>query len=611
MVRSCAALVLLIACTSSCAYYNTYYLAKRYYTTATEGLPYAVEKPNGTQTGNYQKAIDYSKKVIASYPKSKWVDDAYLMWAQSLLGKEDPLQTVTMLLDYHARFPVSPRTNESTFYLGVAYRQGRKPREALVALDEFLQKAPKHPLVPYAHLERARALMTLNRPAEAAQAASQVIDGYPGSPLVIRARATRAEASLAGGDPVGARKDFEELGFHAVDDQQRFEFLLREADCLEAARDYDTALDLLTTALSHEPAPVKTPSGAAPTGPGVERYGQLTLRVGTVHLLAGRSERALTAYKAVIQDYPKTALAAEAQYRIGYTFETVLDDFTTARQEYAKVRDQSVGSAFFTQATERQQSLDRLERFRSAGADSVDRQVEAGFLLAEQYLFQLDKPDRALEAYAGITRDHPGTPAAGKALNAQAWVLRRKLDRPAEADSLLWVVVHDYPATEAQLAARDYLEAAGHMVPAELIQIPGALAAALADTTTEVADSTTALADSTTGLTRPPEGTAALGTPAHGSEQLGPGAAAVAGAGALHVPPPAADTTLVPPPAIATPSLADTTAHPPVVATTPVHPDTSAAPRPIATAPVRADSSRTQPKPPAPPAHPDTPWAPR
>ena len=368
MIRRCqrrtvptlAALALLVVLGSSCAYYNTYYLAKRYYTTACAGLPYALEKPDGSQTGNYQKAIDYSKKVIATYPGSKWVDDAYLIWAQSLLGKEDPLQSVIMLQDFHARFPTSSRTNEAIFYLGVAFRQARKPREALVALDEFLQKAPKGPLAPYAELERSRALMTLNRPAEAAAAARRVIEGYPGGPLEIRARATHAEAALAGGDPISARKDFQELGLHAINDDQRFEFLLREADCLEAARDYDRALGLLNSALSTEIAPVKNASGVAPTGPGVERHGQLTLRIGTVYLLAGKPDQALAAYKTVLQDYPKTGLAAEAQYRIAYTHETALDDFTTARQEYAKVRDQSVASAFFTQATNRQQSLDRL-----------------------------------------------------------------------------------------------------------------------------------------------------------------------------------------------------------------------------------------------------------
>ena len=243
---SLAALVLLA---TSCAYYNTYYSARKYYMLATSGLPYSVEKPVGAQTTNYQRSIDYAKKVIADYPKSKWVDDSYLIWARSLLGKGDPLQTVSMLQDFSTRFPGSALKQDATFYLGVAYRQGRKYREALVPLDEYLQKAPKGDLAPYAYLERARTLMSLTRPADAAQSATRVIDGFPKSPLVSQARATRAEALLASGDPAGARADYTALGLRARDDDERFLYLLREVDCLEAARDYPTELALLSDAL--------------------------------------------------------------------------------------------------------------------------------------------------------------------------------------------------------------------------------------------------------------------------------------------------------------------------------------------------------------------------
>jgi TolA-binding protein len=495
-------LLLLLALGSwSCAFYNTYYMARKYYMTATGGLPYMVEKPVMSQAATFQKSIDYSKKVLGSYPKSKWADDAYLLWARALLGKEDPLETASLLQDFSGRFPGSPLKEEATFYLGVAYRQARKYREALVPLDEFLEKAPRSDLAPYAHLERALALASLKRNAEAAQAASQVVERFGKSGLEVRARAARAEALLASGDAGRARDDYRELGQRARDDDERFTFLLREADCLEAARDYPGELALLNNALSHEPAPPKSAGGAVALAPGADRYGRLTLRIGTVHLLAGRQEQALASYRDVVQDYPKTALSAEAQYRIGYAYETVLDDFDAARQEYAKVRDQSASSVYFTQANQRQQSLDRLAGYRSAGRDSSDRKVEAGFLLAEQYLFQLDKPERAIEAYNDVIRDHQGTEVAAKALNAEAWVLRRKFDRPGAADSLLWRVVREYPGTEAQLAARDYLESAGHSVPAELIKPP----------VRKIAP-----ADTTLRLTPPPPGSMPLGTPPRG-----------------------------------------------------------------------------------------------
>ena len=75
-VRWVVAVAALALLASSCAYYNTYYLARKYYLAATEGLPYPIDKTNGAQAGNYQKAVDFSKKVVTDYPKSKWADDA-------------------------------------------------------------------------------------------------------------------------------------------------------------------------------------------------------------------------------------------------------------------------------------------------------------------------------------------------------------------------------------------------------------------------------------------------------------------------------------------------------------------------------------------------------
>src|SRR5262249_21676617 len=67
---------------SSCAYYNTYYLARKYYFKGTEGLPYTIEKPLTPHTQEFSKTIDYAKKLISQYPKDGLVDDAYLLWAR-------------------------------------------------------------------------------------------------------------------------------------------------------------------------------------------------------------------------------------------------------------------------------------------------------------------------------------------------------------------------------------------------------------------------------------------------------------------------------------------------------------------------------------------------
>src|SRR5439155_24996808 len=105
-------------------------------------------------------------------------------------------------------------------------------------------------------------------------------------------------------------------------------------------------------------------------------------------------------------------IGAEAQYRIAYAYETEGEDFERARSEYQRVTDQGPGSSFADQASARIMSLQQLAQFRTATNDTVARQAEAEFVLAEQYLFQLDKPDRALEHYRLVQQAVPSSPYA-------------------------------------------------------------------------------------------------------------------------------------------------------------------------------------------------------
>jgi len=470
-------LLALTALSTSCAYYNTFYMARKYYFRATQGEPYRYDTTESPDIANLNKAIDYSKKLLGTYPKSKWVDDAYLLWARAYLAKNDPLQTITMLQDFTTRYPNSSITGEANFYQAVALRQARRYGEALAGFEDFVKRNPKSKLVPYANLEASRTLMSLQRPADAARAAGVVVERWPKSPLATTARIGRAEALLTQGDYDKARQDYRYLDEHSRDDDERLEYLLRESECLEGAQRYEEAIALLKGALFHEHPPVlpDTTGGRAlvvQQTPGYDRYGRLLTRIGTVQLMSGRVNDALGSYQHVVDTYPKSPVAAEAQYRMGYAYEIGADDFDKARVAYGKVRDQSPSSPFATTAQQRQNTLDQLARFKTAGSDSLDRRAEASFLLAEQYLFQLDKPDRALAVYQTAEMQNNGNPWAAKAINAQAWVLSRKLNKSSAAESLFWKVVHEYPATEAQLAARDYLEEMGATVPTELIKLP-------------------------------------------------------------------------------------------------------------------------------------------
>jgi TolA-binding protein len=542
---SLAILILFAGSLSSCVYYNTFYLAKKNYYRSLDEVPYPVDKTDITQQPQFAKSIEYSKKVVQSYPKSKWVDDAYLLWARGLIANDDPRQAAKMLEEFPTKFPKSGLRDEAQFYLGVAYRQARKNERAVATLDAYLADKPKSDLAPFANFERARAFMSLDRPQEAADAASATLDRVKKGTLPDRARLVRADALLEMKAFDRARADYKTLGARAPTDDDRLTYLLRESECIEGAHEYDDALRLLRDALAHERPPMVSDTtggrqAMVQTVPGYDRYGRILTRIGTVQLMSGDLDGALASYRKVVQLYPRAPIAGEAQYRIGYGYETVGDDFEKARAEYARVRDVGMGTTYADQAQRRATNLDRLAQFRSSVGDSVNKKAEAGFLLAEQYLFQLDKPERAYEEYGKVAVAMEGTPYEAKAMTAQAWVLENRLNRKASADSLWWEVVREHPATEAQLAARDYLERDGETVPDHLIKLPEAPLAVV----------------DTVRLTPPPEGSMPLGAPPTGLGIPGAPTTSLESLGPSSSPPPMPTHAAPPPPPLPPPPAA-------------------------------------------------------
>jgi tetratricopeptide (TPR) repeat protein len=304
---------------------HTFFLARRYYFKATNGAPYELERQPGASVQNYARSIDYSKKVLGQYSKSKWVDDAYLMWAKNLIGRDDPLQTVTMLQNYASQFPKSELKPEAEFYLGLAYRNARKYGLAVAAFDNFLQ-VNKHPLLPYAHYERSRALMSMQRYSEAAEAAAQVLTRWPKHLLADRALRQRAEARLQQGDYAGAREDFRTIGRRAITDNDRFDFFMREVDC-QSAREYDSGWRCCANSRTLRPLPYSRASCP-------RRFGQ----VRAAHTCALARRTCWPAGSTGRRGVPQGArgLPQERHRRrgasTGHAYETVADDFDRAGQ---------------------------------------------------------------------------------------------------------------------------------------------------------------------------------------------------------------------------------------------------------------------------------------
>ena len=79
-------LILLVAA-SGCAYYNTFYLARKYYREGVRAQERSLtDEPSPEAATKYDLVIRQCTKLLTDYPKSKWVDDASYMLGAALYG---------------------------------------------------------------------------------------------------------------------------------------------------------------------------------------------------------------------------------------------------------------------------------------------------------------------------------------------------------------------------------------------------------------------------------------------------------------------------------------------------------------------------------------------
>ena len=103
---------------SQCAYFNTFYNAKRYYKLAYhETLRNRTDRLTASEKTNYGKAIEKANKLIRLYPQSKYVDDALLLSGKAFYFQKEYHQAIRKLTDLQKSYPESELFTEATLWI--------------------------------------------------------------------------------------------------------------------------------------------------------------------------------------------------------------------------------------------------------------------------------------------------------------------------------------------------------------------------------------------------------------------------------------------------------------------------------------------------------------
>ncbi len=427
--------IVLLATFTGCAYYNTFYLAKRYYREGQKAQQRSLlDAPSPDAAQKYDATVRQCAKILVEYPTSKWVDDALYYMGAAMYGKGDYPGAIKKFGELRATLPKSPYVPDSKLMEALSrYRRKEYPEAETMFREVEAQ---------YPNLKRKWELYFYGAENEVGlRSYPSALAWYKRAAETAGNKRQRADALRRMGDALFESKDFagaqaayevamksEEIG------GRRLDLALKRGEALEELKRYDEALAYYEV--------------WRPYALNEKREGEFMIRRYGVMALQGRTTDAINGYRGLVTQYPRTPISYEAQFRTGYLYESQLNDFDAAGREYEKLKSEPSPSEFKVQALRRSASLATIKQYRTTlQSDTTQARARAAFLLAEIYYFQMEKADSALMQYEAVEQRFPQSAYAPKAAFARLWILTHDRADTLGAAALTDSIVSRYRKT--------------------------------------------------------------------------------------------------------------------------------------------------------------------
>ena len=448
------ATALLFCFNSGCAYFNTFYFAKKWYGEAettrkkseSDKLPPDAEK-------KYEDAIAQCRKVVRDHPNSRWADDAVYLMGASYYGRREYEKALDTFDDLLASYERSKFVPWAHYMKGLCYFERREYPAMKESFDQALALKPDFE-------RKDEILFTFAQAAEKERNRPEAVRRYRELTRVFRGSEQSDEALLHigalyfdAGRYDSAATSYDELARVTRNDKTYQEAQIRRAETLGRLGQSDAAIELLRPLLPKDERQNRSAD---------EFPARVRLEQARAFNNLGRYDEALERLRGVVTLYPASNYSTEAQFQIGYTYEVYLDSLESARKAYDQASKMSAKSVFREQAQSRLNSLNQLQELTSSASDSsnTDRenQATAKLKIAELYLFSQEKTGEALAKYREVLQEFPETKAAPRAAYGVAWIRLKKMEGKSDsAYADLASLIRAYPASRQAHAALDLL----------------------------------------------------------------------------------------------------------------------------------------------------------
>jgi TolA-binding protein len=448
----------IVLTTAGCAYYNTFYFAKKYFAQA-EKLAQASgsDKVSPEAARKYDDVIKQSTKVLKFHGGSRWVDDALYLIGASFFGKREYEDSLRKFDELVANYPESRWVPWALYKSGLAHFERKDDDQADTYFQRVLTEYPRFQRTDDILYTRARAAERQRDRVEAVRRYRVLVDRFPRSDRGQEGLLRIGDLYFDAGFADSAYASYAEASRLARDDVGIRNAEVRSADALVRLQRAPEAVRMLERLLPSDETQVRS-GDAWPA--------QVRVHLALAYNATGRYADALASLRTVVAKYPQSSFAPEAQFQVGYTYEVYLDSLDAARSAYDKVGRTGQASAFRDQAQTRARNLAQLQSLRSqALSDSAagsDKQAEAQLKIAELFLLSQNKVPEAVQKYREVQRDFPRSRFAPKAAYALAWIRLKRMDGQRDSAVVAFAqLIRDYPTSPAARGALDLLISEG------------------------------------------------------------------------------------------------------------------------------------------------------
>ena len=357
-----SSLLLIFLGIQSCAYYNTFYNAEEYFAEAQK-----LTRENQTETISrdeinlYSKAIDKSKKLLQKYPESKYRDDAQFIIAKAYYFKGDYLLAKRHFESLSSLYSNSPYINEVPLWLGKCLLKIGDLEMARYEASRVLRGNADHGLQADALLLMGEIAVQQDSLGVAENYLKQVIDRSPDGFTKAQAQFQVGKMRENEKDYEGALKAYQTVSKYKPSESLKVEAIIRQTSMLKALNRDEDAVEMIQDMLLSDKF--------------VEIRGQLEVELGKLFLVMDEIDLAEAKFIAIVEDYNRTEVAAEASFYLGELYLTKRQDYAQAKSAYANVKTQSPRSSLSNPATLKNKQIERYEKLQ-LDHTNLQRQLE-------------------------------------------------------------------------------------------------------------------------------------------------------------------------------------------------------------------------------------------